>query len=197
MNDEQKNLLACGYVREQCKLQNIPLLPEDIIGLLINWLSLFKFMNGINILTRDWQRGQEIEYDSDVADKYKPGSHAHQGKLININKGVGGSYKIIFKDSSGYYAAYALIDVKLKLRDDGTKILKYHEIKMNAGHVASPGARQKIYDEFILEENLLFREGRARQEIEYIFDVEVEDIQQQHIHKGVIEELVYGDHSET
>ena len=38
MDALRKNLLTFGYVREYCKLQNISLLPDDILELFVRWL---------------------------------------------------------------------------------------------------------------------------------------------------------------
>ena len=152
----------------------------------------FIFMNGINILTRAWKKGQEIEYDSDAAGKFKSGEHVHVGKVINITEGAAGSNKIIIKDKGGSYVAYGLNEVKLKLEDNGTKIIQYNETKMRHSVNIASRPRPKRY-KFMPGENLLFHEFRSGQEIEYDSGNEGGTASKQHIHKGVIEQLVPGD----
>ena len=36
-------------------------------------------MNGINIVSRDWKKWDQIEYDSDAASKHEPRTHIHKG----------------------------------------------------------------------------------------------------------------------
>ena len=129
------HLLVFGYIHNQQKLltSNVP------DGITIECMKYFfeqfigKFMNGMNILSRDWKRlykNQMIEYDSDGAEQKggEPGSHIHKGKLINIVAGEQpGSSKIIIKDEIGADENFALHDIKIKLKPNGSRIITYQD----------------------------------------------------------------------
>ena len=121
-----------GFIR-QCQLlfdkdisyYNIPDLIAYIC--LSYYRNQYVFMNGVNILSRDWKKCDEIEYDSDGEGKHKPGAHIHKGKIITVkNRGVGLD-KIIIKCDDGAYVAFRLNEVKLKLIDNGTPIISYQQ----------------------------------------------------------------------
>ena len=113
-------------------------IPDEIIIEVLKYYFVFislKFMNGVNILSRDWKKlykGEIIEYDSDGENEFKnseSGTHIHSGKLINISLGTAKSHKIMIKDETGAYANYSLGFINIKLEDDGTRIYSFQDRK--------------------------------------------------------------------
>ena len=123
-------------------------------------------MNGMNILSRDWKKWDEIEYDEDAASKHQPGTHIHKGKILTVIDGAAGESKIIIKRTEGYYSL-CLNDIKLKLLDNGKPIITYEGA--HGGGVVYPTIEKRY--KYMLGEHLLFTEWAIGQEIEYDTDV--------------------------
>ena len=187
-----------GFIR-QCQLlfdknityYNIP----DLIyyTCLLYCRKEYVFMNGVNILSRDWNKWDEIEYDSDAASQRPKGRHCHKGKILTIkDTHAHGTTKIIIKCDDGGYVTFSLKEIKLKLIDNGTRIITYQEAHTEI-YIPPSDFNTKQYKDYkyMMGENLLFREWKIGQEIEYNTDIDddddVENEASPHVHKGNIE----------
>ena len=166
-NVDNKTLrIVFGFI-QQCQLlfdKNISYynIPDLIAYICLSYYrNLYVFMNGINILTRDWKKYDEIEYDIDAQGKQPKGTHRYKGKILAIKDGAAGNKKIIIKCEHGGYEQFALIEIKLKLIDDGTPILTYkhaqmiHSASNNTAPINTPRHKRQI--------PRLERQGKARQ----------------------------------
>ena len=107
---------------------NIPDLITYIC--LLYYGKQYIFMNGMNILSREWNKWDDIEYDSD-AGGYHPdhpeGTHRHKGKIWMVHRSSPARCKIMIKRDDGSLVVYPLINVNLKLIDNGKPIISYEE----------------------------------------------------------------------
>ena len=101
-------------------------------------INISVFMNGINILSRDWKRlykNKTVEYHQEYhAACWDTSDHTHirkagKGTLVNINMSTFGSNDVIIKDGNGGYYVFHLYEIKIKLLDDGSRIITYEEGK--------------------------------------------------------------------
>ena len=98
---EPAYLLIFGYIRHHQKSQFLNIPNEIIIEILKFYFVFVPFMNGENILSRDWKKlhkGKIIEYESAGGDIFDAGTHIHSGKLINITYSGGCGMKAIIKE---------------------------------------------------------------------------------------------------
>ena len=121
-----------GFIH-QCQLlfdKNISyyIIPDLIAYICLSYYGKqYIFMNGINLLSRDWKKYDDIEYDSDANGQHEAGKHIHKGKVLTVKEGTAGAIKIIIKCDDGAYVTFELTEVKLKLVDNGTPIITYEE----------------------------------------------------------------------
>ena len=79
----------------QCQLlfENITyyIIPDLIAYICLSYYrEQYIFMNGMNILSRDWKKWDDIEYEADVPS----GCEAGKGKILTVKDGAEGSKKL-------------------------------------------------------------------------------------------------------
>eukprot|EP01084_Bolivina_argentea_P268591 456256_1 len=88
------------------------------------------WMNGKEILYRKWEKGMDIEYDSDPQNKKKDGkSHKHTGQLMSVQYDKS---NILIKDkNTGGDCSYNVNNIKVKLPPRTDKNYKEPPAKSN------------------------------------------------------------------
>ena len=120
--------LVFGYNRNQSKIYSL-YLPNDIIIMCLKYFFERKliFMNGLNILSRDWKKMYKqkiIEVDFDRFNSRHPGFDVYKVKFMNIHHNKNEEYRMEFVDEHGTFDV-KLSKIKIKLEDLGTNIIQH------------------------------------------------------------------------
>ena len=101
-----------------------------IIESLNNEIPESRWDRGIELLVRNWNKGDFINYDSDLDNKVAGISHKHQGRILKVNnhdKRSGRSDRIAIKEEIEY-VSYCLSTISIKFDPFINGIIITHRI---------------------------------------------------------------------